>query len=224
VSIPGRAARPAAAWILLGLAGCSDGDITADRDCANNPVVIEPSHRTPLGFSPEEAVAAATRSWRAVATLLDAQRQPAGTTELQIAVGAGEGPARYQDPEVYQNSRHDRPRTCPEVVSAPVTLSITSADGRIALAETAEIRVARLTAIAISQSWLLPSSPDPTLLRYPPLRGRIAFPPELAAGDTATALNAEIDVTAGSGGLGLFGVQRLPDALSAGPGKPLVRW
>jgi hypothetical protein len=208
----------------LVLTGCQRGDLTDDRNCANDPVEVERSQRTPLGFSADEALRAATRSWATLATLFDHRRQPTGDTPLQVDVAPGEGPARYQDPEVFQNARYDRPRTCPEAVHVPITLTITSADGRIALAETAEIPVHRLDEVTVVQQWLLPSSPDPGLVRYPPLKGRVDVPPAFTEGDGATSLNLTIDIDSGSGDLWLMSFRRLPDALSAGAAKLLARW
>ena len=107
---------------------------------------------------------------------------------------------------------------------APITLTITSADGRIALAETGDIQVGRLDAIEVFEQWVLPSSREPDLPRHPPLRGRIDVPPSFVEGHTATALMATIDVTDGSGSLGLMGFVRTRDALGPGAVKMLATW
>jgi hypothetical protein len=210
--------------IGLALAGCQGGD-TSGRDCANDPVVVERSQETPLGFTAERALAAVTRSWEAQATRFDQQRQPSdATTLLQIAITPGEGPTRYQDPKVFENSRYERGRSCLEALHVPVALTITSADGRIALAEAAEIPVHRLDAVVVTLRWMLPSSREPGLLRYPPLQGRIDVPPEFVEQDTASALEVGINVSSGAGGMTVVGARRFKDALSFGPGRPLVSW
>ena len=125
---------------------------------------------------------------------------------------------------MFENSRYERGRFCLEALHVPVALTITSADGRIALAETAEIPVHRLDAVVVTLNWVLPSSRQPGLLRYPPLQGRIDVPPEFVEQDTASALVVGINVATGAGGMSVMGARRHRDALSLGPEKPLVSW
>jgi len=110
--------------------------------CDSSTVAVEPDEALPMGFSADDVMAAIEGT-----TVLEAEIEGEGPTELSITIMAADGALSFTEQVSYYTGE-DSP-DCPDFLSAPVTVLLSTDDGSFDVDVELVLRVEAIDAFSV---------------------------------------------------------------------------
>jgi hypothetical protein len=212
-----RSRRLVAVLLMLGCSGGLPPD--PNESCRTDAKEVALAETTPLGFSAQQALDVATRSF---AVDLRMGQWPA--TKLNIDIKHDGGPVYYLPPEPPSRPGPQLGRLCSDGVHAKMILTLRSDDGKINLSQVADLEAASLEGARVKQKLIVMAKGDTRNLgtATPRATGTFDYPPEFADGKEALVVETVIGRSTGS--VSLFGSYSGNGVFGLAPVATLAKW